>query len=176
MNWQDYPVVFGCYRGTSITSRLIRWFTWSQYGHVAIYRRDRPAGNQIVESWRKGVVTTWAWNDNHTPGTPVELYAYRDQPEPAMVDNANTWLDKQVGKKYDLRGIIRFVARCKSHIDNRWFCSELAQAYAIECGCPVVRKEPYKVAPCDFVESPLLVKVGELRGQHVQDSLPCGDS
>lgn len=164
MNWKDYPVVFGAYQGRSFfPSRLIRWFTDSKYSHIAIYRQDRPDYGQVVEAWPDhGVEAVRSFDQNHKDKTKVELFAFRDQPRPDRVEHANNWLDQQIGKAYDWRGVIRFLMRARNRPDENWFCSELAQAYSMELGSPVVIKPPYKVAPCDIPQSTILVKVGEL--------------
>jgi uncharacterized protein YycO len=160
MIWQTYPVVFGCYQGRSlIPSRLIRWFTWSDYSHVAVYIRDRP-GKKIVEAWSSGgVQAVDGWLTNHKAGTPVDLFAFCLQPTESRLAQATGWIGNQIGKRYDWRGVFRFLTRAGGEIDGDWFCSELAGEFAAYCGEALAHKPAYKLTPGDVAASARLTPI-----------------
>jgi len=161
--WQSYPVIFGCYQGRSVwPSRLVRWFSWSDYSHVALYLRDRP-GKKIIEAWPAGgVQAVDGWLTNHKGGTRVDLMAFILQPTAPRLAQASAWLDNQIGKRYDWRGVFRFIFRAGGEIDDDWFCSELAAEFADYCGEPLAHMPSFKFMPRDVAVSSRLVKVGQI--------------
>ena len=122
-------------------------------------------GQHFVQAWPKGGVQ-WmnGWGEGHESGTVVDLYAYKPGyiVTPVHLLEAGEWLEKQIGKKYDWRGVFRFLTRAPGHDDNDAFCSELDQGYAIRLSLPVINKPSWKTMPCDFSESEILEKVGSI--------------
>ena len=67
------------------------------------------------------------------------------------------FLGMQVGKRYDLSSVVRFVARKQASRASaeKWFCSELAFVFAKKCGVQLLSHcWPWEVAPRDIALSP----------------------
>lgn len=110
------------FRGRGIISALIRWQTRSDYSHAGILMPD----GRIIEAWQgKGVRVKWLsdWCD-------VDLFGVHGM-TPEQWQAAIGYCKAQIGKKYDYRGVFRFLSRRKVPADDRWFCSELV-AKALE--------------------------------------------
>lgn len=160
------------YRGTSPTSRLIRWFSWGPYSHAAWRRYD----GQVYEAWHKSTSGSW-WNrlrgetrlstgagELHTPGTEIDVY---DVPALTAAERleVDAWLDARLGRAYDWHGIIHFLGRRpESAADRtRWFCSEWVVAALQAVGRPpLARVNAYQVSPTLLSFSPLLAYVETL--------------
>lgn len=140
------------YKGISITSKLIRWQTRSEYSHIAI----ELTSGRVVEAWRKGVCNAKDFSENHTPGTVVdsfEIYGLTELQEKLAAD----FLYSQYGKKYDFKGVFRFLTRRDQPADDKWFCSELAMAAMQHAGIDLLLRIPAShTSPRDVVISPVL--------------------
>lgn len=145
-------------KGVSVGSRLIRWFNWGDYNHVAW--EDNDTG-ECIESWRKGVTLSDSIHVNHTPGTVFDRFRLDTTPAQEMA--VRTWLLTQVGKGYDWGGILHFITRPIADHDNkaRWFCSELIfAAYQIAAGINILERiVANRVYPSILIASPLLKPV-----------------
>jgi uncharacterized protein YycO len=141
-----------CYRGTSLLSKAIKAFNWGEYSHVAALN---TVTGEIIEAWHPGGVRKVTLkNHRHTPGTVVDVYRV-----PGSLDAERFWtaLEGEVGKKYDFKGILGFLARSKTQSDRAWFCSELVFAVAAQTGTLLLHCPAYKVSPTLLSYSPLLV-------------------
>lgn len=116
-------------RSQSAGSRLIRFFTWSKWSHVAI-----EDGDHVIESvWPGGVVRTplseWKkageWASSSLVG------------EQLIVDLAAS----QVGKPYDLTAIFGILFQRDWQVTDHWFCSELIAWAFDRAGTPIFRAE-----------------------------------
>jgi hypothetical protein len=130
-----------------------------------------------IEAWQgSGVIlVSDIMHGIHTPGTIIDCYEI-----PGMIPEAQrlVWAfhASQLGKKYDYRGVLRFISRrsvmaagsapapgADPYPDvDRWFCSQIvAQAfnYARE---PLLRAPSYRVSPTMLTYSPLLKLCGRL--------------
>jgi uncharacterized protein YycO len=143
------------FKGKSLTSRLIGWFNWGPYSHVAWYRGE----GELVEAWQGvGVAESNIAGGLHTSGTQVDLFrivALTDEEAEVMDD----FCVRQIGKKYDLFGCLHFISRRPPYIadQDRWFCSELVATAAAAAGRPLLeRVPPWKVSPSMLSYSPLL--------------------
>ncbi len=113
------------FKGRGFISRLIRWQTRSQYSHAAIML---PCG-RVLEAWQgEGVRIKWLrdWCD-------VDRFRVTDMTEEQW-ETAIAFARAQIGKKYDYRGVWRFLSRRKPARDDRWFCSELVFASLAAAG------------------------------------------
>jgi len=141
------------YKGTSSMSRLIRWATWSQYSHAA-WINDQSG--QCIQAWRAGVVSSRSFSEGHKPGTAVDFFSVRGEgsDESSAIESV---LNLELGKSYDVAGILGFVIRRDRQNQDRWFCSELV-FHAYECvGLHLLsRVPPCKVFPGMLAISPLL--------------------
>jgi uncharacterized protein YycO len=146
-----------CYRGTSLLSKAIRAFNWGDYSHVAALN---TATGEIIEAWHPGGVrkVTLA-KHGHTPGTVVDVYRVE-----ADLDAAAFWqmLEGELGKGYDFKGILGFLARSRTQSDQAWFCSELVFSVAAHHGALLLNCPAFKVSPTLLSYSPLLVREKEI--------------
>ena len=140
------------YKGVSLISKAIRWQTRSPFSHIAVELDDKT----VVEAWHKGgVVHTSSFRAVHTPGTEVVAFNII---QPYNAYEVERFLLDQVGKKYDFQSVFRFVSRRKAPANDKWFCSELAEAAFIEGGLRLLNGLPSEHSPRDTVMSPYLVQ------------------
>ena len=134
-------------RSSGIIAGLIRWFTWSEYNHVAIGRAD---GTLLIEAvgWRGVVFTTL--EHHRSRATEIKVMEVEVQGDPTV------HLREQLGKKYDYSGILGIWFRRNWQGENRWFCSELVAWSCAKAGTPLVVEEKHRVTPHDILTSPLL--------------------
>ena len=138
------------FKGNGFVSRLIRWQTNGQYSHAAIQLPD----GQIIEAWHKPakvrirhVLEDWS---------NVEAFDVEGVTDAQWTD-ATQWLQKQIGKKYDFGGVLRFVTRWRKEQDEKWFCSELVFAALKHAGVDLLeRVNASQVSPTVLSFSPLL--------------------
>jgi hypothetical protein len=143
------------YKGTSLISKLIRWRTWSDYSHAAWIRDN----GEVIEAWTDGVCKRSSIHVGHTPGTKIELFTVELTLTQKM--NLECFLDRQIGKSYDWRGIGKFISRRDGNNQDRWFCSELVAAAFKHAGVPLLLRIPvYKIDPGMLSYSPLLQHTG----------------
>ena len=140
------------YRGKSLISKLIRWQTRSQYSHVSV-----EIDGQNYEAWHIGGVVRRSWNEGHTSGTQVDVLRPVNT---VNVVRMRHFLEQQIGKGYDYKGVLRFLSRRDERLDNRWFCSELVAQAFIEGMCVLQNMRPSYLTPRDICMSPQLTVVG----------------
>jgi hypothetical protein len=168
------------YQGKSLVSRLIRWFTWSKYSHVAWLCQD----GSVIEAWHRGGVRRQpSLSAVHTPGTRVELFQvltheFREL-NYAQREAVETFLTQQLGARYDFLGILGFLTRARMEKHGAWFCSELVTRALNHAGVwPLLRVPACKVAPGLLALSPLLrfqstiITSGELAQKQTQTTKP----
>ncbi len=143
------------YRGISAGSRLIRWFNWSDYSHAAWLDDDDWT---LYEAWiGTGVRALRSLHEGHTPGTRVDVF--NDQLSDAQRSTVRAFLTQEMGKPYDLPGVLRFATRRPEsrRSQQRWFCSELVAAAFEQADAPLLKRIPsYKVHPGLLAWSPRL--------------------
>lgn len=148
-------MILAFYKGKSIVSKLIRWFTRGDYSHVAVMFND----GFIVEAWHNPskVRTISHLGEGHEVGTVVDLYEVHLKDEYA----ARLECVKSLGLKYDFLGVLGFVARWTKGSKSKLFCSELAMKVCAAGNTPLLERiSAYKVSPSALATSPLLVRYG----------------
>ena len=133
------------YKGKSFVSKTIQWQTRSEYSHVSI-----EIDGVNYEAWHIGGVTrNKDFCVNHTPGTPVDVLHILEQyfSRTKLI----AFLEAQLGKKYDFRGVFRFLTRRKHPADEKWFCSELVASAYERAGIPLSRIRPSYLSPRDIM-------------------------
>ncbi len=168
-------IELAAYQGTSFISRAIRWQTRSRYSHVAArftghadikapqqYGRSKIVSIDpgcIIEAWKGGVRLEKSIGSNHTPGTKVDIFAFK-KPLTQLQEIAMTrFLVAQLGKEYDYQAIIRFLTREPVNRLNKakWFCSELFFEAALVGGQELLERcAAWEIPPRDPPRSPLL--------------------
>lgn len=117
-------IKFHFYKGKSLVSKLIKWRTNGIYSHVSV-ELDGVVYEAWVGSGASGVVKSTNTLYYHTPKTEYDTIE-------VAIQNWNVWktfLENQVGKKYDYMAIISFVKNRIKADENKWFCSELAMSF-----------------------------------------------
>lgn len=150
--------MIAAYKGISLKSRLIRFLNWSDYSHVSWV----SAHGWEIEAWSSGVRKLAVAHSDHTPGTEVDLFAADLNPaEEVLLEN---WLHRQIGKRYDWLGVLRFLTRRDVPNPLTWFCSRLLFAAFLAIRRPLLLRIPaHKVYPGMMVYSPLLAHVRTIR-------------
>jgi len=158
------------YRGTSFISKVIEWFSWGVYSHTswtfATLVDGKLAGDTTEwESWTSnGVEHVAVIGKNHEKGTVIDLY---DLDRPLTIEEAElgtAFLQLQLKKKYDYRGILGFLLREKTASSKKYFCSELIFDFLLHCGRTILlRVKPYQVSPQMIPMAPSLVYIGSIR-------------
>lgn len=140
------------FRPTSLIGRLIAWQTRNEYSHAALLFDD---GTLYEALEFNGVRKVPDWQ----PGAElVDIFEVSVDSDQAMRE----WLEKQVGKEYDYRSVIRFITRKQEDRKDsgRWFCSELVFAALKKGGAQVLERiEPWAVSPALLSYSPFLRKI-----------------
>jgi hypothetical protein len=143
------------YKGTSIVSQAIKFFSWSEYSHASWVTEN---GGEY-ESWDGvGVQYSAKFGAAHTKGTFVDLFNIKITSQETY--NLELFFKSQIGKKYDYKGILGFLMRKDYESVEKWFCSELIMEGFIKINNPVLKNIPsYKVYPGMLAYSPLFEKV-----------------
>jgi uncharacterized protein YycO len=143
------------YRGTGIINSLIRWQTRSHYAHAALV-----VDATIYEAlpFKGVIIRPFEDQDNKADQYLIAgggAYLVEDQ-----MNLVAEFVSKQVGRKYDFGGIVRFMTRQKSPKNKRWFCSELVYAAIQAAGLNLLNEnEAYKISPALLSLSPYLHRV-----------------
>ena len=113
-------MIFQFHSQDTIISILIRLITRGKFNHVSI-----RSGKYVYEAHiKKGVTKTlYSKWDNSTVVECIEIKSKREK-------EVVKFLNQQVGKKYDLSGVLSFLSIVTKPKLGKWFCSELgAVAY-----------------------------------------------
>jgi hypothetical protein len=110
-------ITFNAHRGTGLLSNLIVLFSRGLYSHISI----ELEGYVYEARFRKGVIKTKrdVWNDS----TVKDVHSFTISRNDKEVVKA--FLEAQVGKTYDVRGVIAFIFTLTKPKIGAWFCSEL---------------------------------------------------
>lgn len=145
-------IYVGQYEGVTLTSKLIKWFTWSRISHTSAVLINK---NEVIEAWKDGVVRR-SMNDGHEPGTIIHIYRI-----PCTLSQRNSFynfLESHVGQmKYDFMGILGILLRSKLESADRAFCSALIFSGLYKVGLVMLNNiGSHQVTPGIFDLSPLL--------------------
>ena len=139
------------YRGTSITSHLIKLQTRSIYSHIGVQLSD----GSVVEAWQgTGVRQIESPFVGHANNTLIDIYSINQPFDEAAVTK---YLLEQIGQAYDYKSVWRFLSRRSAVADDRKFCSELAEEAMIAGGLALLNGNPSEHSPRDTALSPYLV-------------------
>ena len=143
------------YQGTGWISKAIMFMSRGGYSHAAVLLTD----DSIIEAHAKrGVCTRKSLLDEVDTNTVVDVFEVATTPEQDII--IETFLKRQVGKKYDYLAIVGFVLHTthQGRIQyGRWICSELVFAAFQQAGINLLeRVECWKVSPTILSYSTLL--------------------
>jgi hypothetical protein len=149
-------VTLGFCRSRGIFSRAIEWFGAGGYSHVTSLLPDRE---HVIDARLNGGVQKR--NVGYLSGTPIDWIDITC----AVSESTKFYefLHKQIGKKYDIEGIVDFALGLTqpfrwTHPTSAWFCDELAAAALIDAG---IARRPWQVltrltpGACGFMVSQL---------------------
>ena len=112
-------IQFNAHSGDHIGSMIIKAFSRGKYSHISIL-----FGGYVYEAVaKKGVIKTRA--ENWDSSTVIDSMFIRTSDENYM--KVLDFLEKQIGKKYDYRGIFSFLFQFLRPKMGAWYCSELAK-------------------------------------------------
>ena len=147
-------IYIGVTQGTSLYSKLIKWFQWGNpnvhnfYLYEDGYKKEDPI---IIESIIGYGVHQTNLSVAHKTGTPYEVYSLEVTPE--QKKNLEDFLLKQVGKKYDHIGLIGFASRKDTNDTDRFFCSELLYQGLLKVGIKLFNTlRPIQIFPSLLME------------------------
>ena len=123
-------VRFACFRGISLTSKLIKFWTRGEYSHIAYMFnfKDRI----LIETWNNECWSYTLGYENHLPDTPVEIWSKEISPSQYIVVNdffRNLVKDKT---RYDWMGILGFILFKNKDNPEKYFCSEACTEALVE--------------------------------------------
>jgi len=142
-------VRFVFFKGISLLSRLIRFWTRSSISHVAYKAGD----SELIEAWKFHDGVRWGVSDfsNHTPGTPWEEWEVDVTDE--MARRIDEGFRRLAGKKvpWDLSGVVGFVFKCGDD-PGSFFCSEGCVQVLQDAGVLPKGLEAWRFSPVLFRE------------------------
>ena len=139
------------YKGESFFDRLIRRWTKSEYSHVALLRGEEIIEAKILVGVRK---TRWT---NHKPCS-YDVFDIVQAITKTQDDAIWKAAESQIGKDYDLIGLLGYASKTGINARSKWFCSELV---AWACAAGSVLLCPYQ--PHSLVSPETVVKSKALK-------------
>lgn len=128
-------------KSNSLWSKLIRLVTFSKWSHVEYVS---PSGNIISAELGRGVYSD-------PEDRPLQDWTAADVVKVPVTDlqleQFTKWINKQVGKKYDLLGIFGLWLKRRWQDDYAWFCSELLVAGMHKFKIVKVDSQPHRITP-----------------------------
>lgn len=138
MSARAVQVVFT--RRRSVGSLLLRTFLWSGWSHCAII-----SGASAIEAAAFGGVRVRSLDALLGEASRSEIVEIPAADPDAVIVAALS----QVGKPYDVPGVLGIGFRRRWQDADSWFCSELV-AWAFEAaGAPLFRVEAWRITPRD---------------------------
>ena len=119
-------IYVGVTQGISFYSRVIKWFQWGNPNTHIFYMYEEELNKEdpvILEAMSGYGVHKDKLSLSHTKGTPYQIYSLEVTTEQKAI--IEEYLEQQLGKKYDYRGILGFASRKDTDDSNKLFCSEL---------------------------------------------------
>lgn len=142
------------YRGVSPLSRAIRTFTRSDYSHAAWVTMT---GTVIEAWWPGGVREELDPFSAHTRGTEIDFFRLSLTLDKER--KVEAFLRENMGGKYDLGGVLRFLTRRRDQNEQAWFCSELIFEACEAAGFRLLNADAQLVAPGHLAWSPFVHRV-----------------
>ena len=109
---------YNSHKGNHLLGKLIRFFSRGKFNHTSINLNGIIYEAHIHSGVRKTPEKDWSDKTVFTQTTfKIDTQTHRE---------LKYWLDRQVGKKYDLWGVLSFMWIFANPVQGKWFCSELA--------------------------------------------------
>lgn len=124
-------------------SVFLRLAMWSRYSHSAVYDVE---ANVVYDSTMTNNGVRW-----HTHESFIKHYSrtdYRPCGVPAsLAPEARAWLAAQLGKRYDTGALVGFLFRRDWSKPDKWFCSEMSEAFRTLFSEKKLRSGLWRVTP-----------------------------
>lgn len=128
-------------RRRTLSSALIRWFTWSRWSHVSV----QVSETLVIDSrfWARGV--RYQSLDRLLAESSAHEVVDVSVPDERA---ALLWLQSQVGRPYDWGMVLGLLWRSGRWADpGAWACSELAEAGIVAGGLMRFRADVSRITP-----------------------------
>lgn len=123
-------------RSTNFLEYLISWFTFGPYCHVCIIN-DK---NECYSCDKNYGVFKYNF-------VKPELFDYIELQSSKEKEILN-FLENELGCKYDVLGVVRFIIPFIKESKDKWFCSEImAQALSFDDKLKDFKNSPHKYSP-----------------------------
>lgn len=109
-------IEFQFHRNNHLFAKVIRLFSRGSFNHVSI-----RIGRYVYEAHIDNGVTKTLYSKWKGIGVVESVLV-----EVEDTKTVEKWLNKQVGKKYDIFGVLSFLWIWARPAKGKWFCSELA--------------------------------------------------
>lgn len=142
MNREPPVLKVALFTGGDPIAKLVRWQTRSPYSHAALLL---PCGQRVIESYPGPGVRI-----RHLDAADIEkMHTFNIEGlTPDLSRQALAFCERERGKPYDWRSVLRFISRTPARENGRWFCSELVYAALAHVGIHLLaRIEPHNVSP-----------------------------
>lgn len=139
----DCPVLrVALFTGGDPIAKLVKWQTRTPYSHAALLL---PCKQRVVESYPgTGVRIRYLSREDWAK---IDLFAVENL-TPDLSRQAQAFCERERGKGYDWRSVLRFVTRRPARENGRWFCSELVYAALAHVNIHLLaRIEAHNVSP-----------------------------
>ena len=142
-------IYLALYQGVGLVSRVHRWLMWSDYSHGALIQQAAGGGGlNRIEAWAatNEVREVHNLSEGYEKGTKIDLFEFRFAL--SETEEAELWrlARKEVGKKYDFKGVFSFLLRRRMQDCDKWFCFELMAEVCKRAGRMLVGLPSWKVA------------------------------
>ncbi len=130
------------FTGGDPIAKLVRWQTRSPYSHAALLL---PCGQRVIESYPGPGVRIRHLDRKDWPN--IEVFEVEGL-TPDLSRQALAFCERERGKPYDWRSVLRFVTRTPARENGRWFCSELVYGALAHVNIHLLaRIEAHNVSP-----------------------------
>ncbi len=149
---------FVAFKGVSKLSNIIKFFTRSEYSHIAVLLQD----NTLIEAWGKIPDVKWMYSSfkAHTVGTPFDVYGIElARKEEELAIRFYKFL-AETNVRYNWLGVVGFVLPFFTS-SGGYFCSEGCWEGLRFASREFWHTEGWKVSPDLFVRL-ILAHGGEL--------------
>ncbi len=127
-----------------ITAGLINLWTGSTWAtHTGFVTCD----GRVIDA------TPWFGVAVHSKLPAITRHYYRVKAVPLLVE---AFLDAQMGKPYNVTGLVSFPLGDIASLPGTWFCSQLVQAAVLAGGADLTGKSPKRSSPAAISRSRLL--------------------
>jgi len=150
-------IYIGVTQGISFYSKVIKWFQWGNPNTHIFYIYEEELHKEdpiILESIAGYGVHKDRLSEAHTPNTPYQIYSLKVTTKQKRI--IEEYLEQQIGKSYDYRGLLGFASRKDTNDNNKLFCTELIYQALNAASVKIYRTlRPIQIYPSLAIESQL---------------------